>query len=313
MAGTRPAMMAGGRPGYGEQHMRIGFIGLGQMGSGMAGRLIAAGHEVSVYNRSPARAEPLVAQGARLAATPAAACEADAVVTMVAEDTALEAVAFGADGILGALPAGAIHVSCSTISVELAERLTAGHAASGHRFVCAPVFGRPPAAASGQLFVVAAGEKGAVADAAPIFEAIGQRTFILAEKPSSANLVKLSGNFLIACVIETLGEAMALTAKDGIDPHQYLDLLTSTLFGAPAYRTYGTLIADRAFEPAGFAAPLGLKDIRLALAAAETLRVPMPVASLLRDRLLTLIATRGDAVDWSAMGALAARDAGMEP
>lgn len=292
--------------------MRIGFIGLGQMGSGMAGRLIAAGHEVSVYNRSPARAEPLVAKGARLAATPADASRGDAVVTMVAEDAALEAVTHGGDGVLAALPAGAIHVSCSTISVALSEKLAAAHEGAGQRYVAAPVFGRPPAAATGQLFVVAAGEKGAVADAQPVFEAIGQRTFVLAEKPSSANLVKLSGNFLIACVIETLGEAMALVGKDGIDPHQYLELLTSTLFGAPAYKTYGTLIADRNFEPPGFAAPLGLKDIRLALAAAEGLRVPMPAASLLRDRLLTLVATHGEDIDWSAMGALAARDAGME-
>lgn len=292
--------------------MRIGFIGLGQMGSGMAGRLIGAGHEVSVYNRSPARAEPLVAKGARFASTPADAAKGDAVVTMVAEDSALEAVVYGAEGILGALPKGAIHVSCSTISVALAERLTADHEKAGQRFVAAPVFGRPPAAATGQLFVAAAGEAGALTDAAPIFAAIGQRTFTLSDKPSAANLVKLSGNFLIACVIETLGEAMALVEKDGIDPHQYLEFLTSTLFSAPVYKTYGTLIADRAFEPAGFAAPLGQKDIRLVLAAAEALQVPMPAASLLRDRLLTLRATHGEEIDWSAMGALAARDAGME-
>jgi 3-hydroxyisobutyrate dehydrogenase-like beta-hydroxyacid dehydrogenase len=292
--------------------MRIGFIGLGQMGSGMAGRLIAAGHEVSVYNRSPARAEPLVAQGARLASTPADAAKGEAVVTMVAEDAALETIVYGADGILNALPKGAIHISSSTISVALAERLTADHEKAGERFVSAPVFGRPPAAATGQLFVVAAGEAGAIADAEPIFAAIGQRTFPLSDKPSAANLVKLSGNFLLACVIETLGEAMALTAKDGIDPHQYLELLTSTLFGAPAYKLYGTMIADRAFEPPGFAAPLGQKDIRLVLAAAEALQVPMPVASLLRDRFLTLRAIYGDNIDWAAVGALAARDAGME-
>lgn len=292
--------------------MRIGFIGLGQMGAGMAGRLIGAGHEVSVYNRSPARAEPLVAQGARLAATSADASRGDAVVTMVAEDSALETVVYGTDGILAALPKGALHVSCSTISVALSERLTADHAKAGQRYVAAPVFGRPPAAATGQLFVAAAGEAGAIADAEPIFAAIGQRTFTLSEKPSAANLVKVSGNFLIACVIETLGEAMALVGKDGIDPHQYLEFLTSTLFGAPVYKTYGTLIADRAFEPAGFTAPLAQKDIRLVLAAAETLQVPMPVASLLRDRLLNLRAIYGESIDWSAVGMLAARDAGME-
>ena len=145
---------------------------------------------------------------------------------------------------------------------------------------------------------------------APILNSVGQRTFIISETPSAANLVKLSGNFLIACVIESLGEAMALVSKAGIDQHQFLDVVTSTLFGAPVYTTYGRLIADRKFEPAGFAAPLGQKDIRLTLAAAEELRVPLPLASLLRDRFLTLLAYGGDKLDWSAIGQPAANDAG---
>ena len=142
-----------------------------------------------------------------------------------------------------------------------------------------------------------------------MFDAIGQRTFVVSEAPEAANLVKLSGNFLIGSVIESLGEAMALVDKGGVDKHQYLEILTSTLFSAPVYKTYGTLIADERFEPAGFAAPLGLKDIRLVLTAAEELRVPLPIASLLRDRFLTLFADGGEHLDWSAVGSLAARDA----
>jgi 3-hydroxyisobutyrate dehydrogenase-like beta-hydroxyacid dehydrogenase len=176
--------------------------------------------------------------------------------------------------------------------------------------VAAPVIGRPDAAAAGQLYVVAAGAPDAVKAAASLFDAIGQKTFVVSETPKDGNLVKLSGNFLIASVIESIGEAMALIGKAGIDRRQYLDILTSTLFDAAVYKTYGGLIADGKFEPAGFAAPLGAKDIRLTLAAAEDLRVPMPLASLLRDRFLTLLAHGGDKLDWSAIGQLAAKDAG---
>ncbi len=292
--------------------MRIGFIGLGQMGAGMAGNLLAAGHDVMVFNRTPAKAQALVARGARAAATVAAACGGDAVVTMLADDLALEATVGGEHGLMQGLGAETIHVSASTISVALADRLTAAHRAAGRRFVSAPVFGRPEAAAARRLFIVAAGAAEDLQRCEPLFEAIGQRTFCIGDQPSQANLVKLSGNFLIAAVLEALGEAMALVGKAGIDRHAYLDVLTSTLFTAPLYKTYGTLIADEAFEPAGFAAPLGEKDIRFALAAAEALRVPMPLASLLHNRFLTLLATGGEMLDWSAIAQLAARDAGLE-
>jgi 3-hydroxyisobutyrate dehydrogenase-like beta-hydroxyacid dehydrogenase len=291
--------------------MKIGFLGLGQMGRGMAGNLIEAGHQLTVYNRSAGKADTLVRLGATVAKTPAEASHGDAVITMLADDKALEAVAFGADGIIATLPKSAIHISSSTISVALSEKLTEAHAKAGQRFVAAPVFGRPDAAAAGKLFVAAAGAETALKDCAPLFDAIGQRTFVLDETPSSANLVKLSGNFLIASVIESLGEAMALVGKGGVDLHAYLDLLTSTLFSAPVYKTYGGLIASGKFEPAGFAAPLGQKDIRLTLAAAEELQVPMPLASLLRDRFLTLLANGGEKLDWSAIGKLAAKDSGQ--
>ena len=292
--------------------MQVGFIGLGRMGAAMAANLIAAGHAVTVYNRSPAKAAALVEKGARIAASVAGACRGDVVVTMLADDHAVGDVVLGDEGVVASLSADALHVSMSTISVELSERMTAAHGTKGQRYLAAPVFGRPEAAAAAKLFVVTAGSSQSIAIAQPLFDAMGQRTFIVAERPSAANLVKLSGNFLIAAAIEALGEAVVLVAKGGVDRKLYVELLTSTLFAAPAYRTYGGLIADQRFEPAGFAAPLGLKDIRLALAAAEGLEVPMPLASLLRDRLLALVAQGGANQDWSAIASLAARDAGLE-
>lgn len=290
--------------------MDIGFIGLGQMGTGMAANLVKAGHHVTVYNRSPQKVEAVVRRGAEPARTVADACTADVVFTMLANDDAVAGMAFGDDGIIASMRPGATHVSSSTISVELSDRLTSAHFRAGQGFVAAPVFGRPDAAEAAQLFVVAAGDPDPVKAVEPLLDAIGQRTFIVSGPPKAANLVKLSGNFLVATVIESLGEAMTLVAKGGVDKHQYLDILTSTLFSAPVYKTYGALIADENFEPAGFAAPLGHKDVRLALEAAETLRVPLPIASLLRDRFLTLLANGGEHLDWSAISRLSARDAG---
>ncbi|WP_312879952.1 NAD(P)-dependent oxidoreductase [Phyllobacterium trifolii] len=290
--------------------MKVGFIGLGHMGAGMAANLLRANHDVAVYNRTRAKADALVALGATTAASIAEVARADVVISMLANDASVEAVVGGEQGVVSNLAPGAVHISSSTISVALSEKLAAAHHDAGQLFVAAPVFGRPDVAAAGKLFIIAAGAPDSIAIVQPLFDAIGQRTFIVSETPKVANLVKLSGNFLIASVIESLGEAMALVSKGGVDRHQYLDILTSTLFNAPIYKTYGTLIADGKFEPAGFAAPLGQKDIRLTLAAAEDLRVPLPLASLLRDRFLTLLAHGGDTLDWSAIGQLAAMDAG---
>ncbi len=290
--------------------MQVGFIGLGNMGAAMAANLVKAGHDVTVFNRSAEKAAPLAELGAHVAGQVGGACGGEAVVSMLADDTAVDSVVFGEGGILATLPHGAVHVSCSTISVALSKRIAEAHAEAGQLYVAAPVFGRPEAAAAAKLFVVAAGAPGAVDKVRPLLEAVGQRVFAMSDSAEVANLIKLSGNFLIASVIESLGEAMALVGKAGVDPHAYVDMLTSTLFNAPVYKTYGGLIADRKFTPAGFAAPLGLKDIRLALAAGDALRVPMPVASLLRDRFLTLLAQGGDWLDWSAVGGMAARDAG---
>jgi 3-hydroxyisobutyrate dehydrogenase-like beta-hydroxyacid dehydrogenase len=290
--------------------MKLGFIGLGRMGSAMAANLVRAGHEVTVFNRTPGKSSPLVALGAQEAATLAEACRGEAVITMLADDEAASNIAVGSGGLVENLSKGAIHLSMSTISVAMSDRLAQAHAQSGQRYVAAPVFGRPDMAAAAKLFIVAAGDPAAIDACRSVFDALGQKTSTIGGVPSAANLVKLTANFLQAAVIESLGEAIALIGKAGIDRRAYVDLLTSTIFTAPAYKIFGPLIADGTFGTAAFAAPLGYKDIRLALAEAETLRVPMPLASLLHDRFLRLFAQGGDNLDWSAIGGLASQDAG---
>jgi 3-hydroxyisobutyrate dehydrogenase-like beta-hydroxyacid dehydrogenase len=289
--------------------MRVGFIGLGNMGSAMAANLVKAGHDVTVFNRSPDKRRALVELGAHEAAGVADACQGEAVITMLADDVALTDIAFATDGVVASLPAGAIHVSMSTISVALAKNLAQAHAKAGQRFISATVFGRPDVAAAAKLFIVTAGDPAAIAACKPLFDALGQKTIPIGAEPASANLVKLSGNFLLAAVIEALGEAIALVGKAGIDRRAYVDLLTSTIFPAPPYKTYGDLIATSQFRPARFAVPLGYKDIRLALAAAESLSVPMPLCSLLHDRFLRLLSEGGADLDWAALGGLATQDA----
>ena len=280
------------------------------MGAAMAANLVKAGHDLSVFNRSPGRGAALVDLGAHEAANLAEACGGDAVITMLADDDAASDIALGNDGLIAHLPKDAIHLSMSTISVALSKSLAQAHAQAGQRYVPAPVFGRPDMAAAAKLFIVAAGDPATLDACQPLFRAMGQNTFPIGTEPWAANLVKLSGNFLLASAIQALGEAVALIGKAGIDRRAYIELLTSSIFNAPAYRTYGGLISQGKFEPAAFAAPLGYKDIRLALAAAESLRVPMPLGSLLHDRFLRLLAQGGDHLDWSAIGGLAAQDAG---
>jgi 3-hydroxyisobutyrate dehydrogenase-like beta-hydroxyacid dehydrogenase len=292
--------------------MKIGFVGLGHMGSAMAANLLKAGHEITVFNRNPDKRAPLAALGAHEANTLADACRGEVVITMLSDDTAVAEIVFAKYGLLANLARNAIHISMSTISIALSTRLAQAHLQAGQRYVAAPVFGRPDMAAAAKLFIVAAGEPATIDACMPLFDSLGQRTSRISHDPFAANLVKLSGNFLLAAVIEALGEAIALIGKAGIDRHAYVDLLASTIFTAPAYRTYGSLIADGAFAPPAVAAPLGFKDILLGLAAAESLRVPMPLAGLLRDRFLRLLAHGGDGLDWSAIGALAAQDAGEQ-
>ncbi|HSY82592.1 MAG TPA: NAD(P)-dependent oxidoreductase [Gemmatimonadaceae bacterium] len=293
--------------------MRIGFVGLGRMGVGMAGRLVDAGHSLAVYNRTAQRGEELRERGAVLAETPEAAARgAEVVFTMLADDPAVEHVVFAADGILAAMGNNAVHVSASTISVSLARRLMAAHARAGQRYVSAPVFGRPDAAAAGRLFVVAGGPDDVLAYVQPLFDAIGQRTYRMGADPSNANLVKLSGNFMLFAAIEALAEAFALVRKAGVDVAAFKDLLTSSLFNAPAYHTYGDLLVSANDQNPGFTVPLALKDVRLAIAAAESLRVPMPVASLVHDAFVSAMARGYENRDQAVLGRVAAENAGVK-
>jgi 3-hydroxyisobutyrate dehydrogenase-like beta-hydroxyacid dehydrogenase len=232
-------------------------------------------------------------------------------ITMLADDPAMRAVVFGGQ-LIPELAAGAVHVSMSTISVALAQELTQAHTEAGSQFISAPVFGRPDAAEAAKLAIVAAGPAGAIEKCQPLFDAMGRRTFVVGEEPSKANTVKLAGNFLILSVIESLGEAYALLRKSGVAPEQFLEIMTSTLFAAPVYKTYGTLIAKEQFLPAGFKLPLGLKDVSLVLAAAADARAPMPVASLVRDHILAAIARNGEDLDWSSFSRISAENAGLK-
>lgn len=292
--------------------MKIAFIGLGNMGLPMAEHLVHAGHEVTLWNRTLSKAEALQKQGAKAAASAGnAASSAEIAITMLADDHAVELAVLHTGGVFETLPHAAVHISMSTISVALSKRLAEEHAKRGQAYIAAPVFGRPDAAKAGKLFIAVAGASAAVERALPVLEAMGQRVFIMGEKPEMANVVKLTNNFLIATVIESLGEAIAVARKFGIDPHAYVDFLTNTLFAAPVYKTYGGLIADEKYQPAGFRMRLGLKDVKLALAAAEGVDAPLPIASLIRDHLLAAISRGMEDLDWSAMAKLAAEDAGL--
>lgn len=290
--------------------MNIGFIGLGKMGKAIAGLLLSTGHKVTVWNRSPDAVQELVAKGARAAATPADLAKSDFLLSILANDAATRSV-FVDQGLLEAAHPGLIHINLATVSVALAKELAELHRQRKIGYVAAPVFGRPDAAAAGKLNVVVAGDPATVAKAQPILDAIGQKTWPVGDKPENANVVKIAGNFMIASAIETMGEAVALTRSHGVKADAFLDILTNTLFASPAYKLYGGLIAAEKYQPAGFTAPLALKDVRLALSAADENNVPMPFANVLRDSLMELIATGGADDDWVAMARVAARRAGL--
>lgn len=293
--------------------MKVGFIGLGNMGTPMAKNLLAAGHQVAVWNRTLSKAEPLKQQGARVANTPAeAARDAEVIVSMLADDRAVESAILGKDGALGGLPKGAIHVSSSTISVALSERLTQAHADAGQGYVSSPVFGRPDAAEAKQLWVLAAGPKAEVDRVRPLLTAIGRGLTELGEKPSAANVVKLSGNFLIASMMEALSEAFALTQKSGVERSVFLDVFQSVFARSPIFERYAGLIGKEQYSPAGFALRLGLKDVSLVLDAARAAEVPMPLASLVRDNYLSGVAQGMGELDWAALGAIAAERGGLK-
>ena len=293
--------------------MKVGFIGLGAMGQGMAKNLLAAGHALTVYNRTKEKAEALRAAGARVADTPAGAARgAEAVFTMLADDRAVEQVVFGENGLLAGLALGAVHVSSSTISVGLSGRLASAHAAAGQGYVAATVFGRPEAAAAKQLWIVSAGRRADVDRVKPLLEAIGRGLSVVGEDAKAANVVKLSGNFVSASAIEAFGEAYAFARKWGVAPSDLRGVLMALFGDSAILARYVEIIAAEAYEPAGFRLELGLKDMRLVVEAADAASAPMPLASLVHDRLQTVIARGGEQLDWSALGQLAAHDAGLE-
>jgi 3-hydroxyisobutyrate dehydrogenase-like beta-hydroxyacid dehydrogenase len=291
--------------------MKVGFIGLGNMGRPMARNLVRAGHELVVYNRTRSRADELAREGPAVAASVAEASAPGVVMTMLADDSAVEEVTFGKDGILGALPAGGIHMSCSTISIVLARRLAESHLQRGQDFVASPVFGRPQAAEAAKLLIVAAGPDRAVERCRPLFEATGHQLFVLGSEATAANALKLGGNFLIASMLEALGEAFALMRKSGVNPAQFLEIVNGSLLKSPVYENYGKILVEEKFQPAGFKMHLGLKDVRLILAAGEGAAVPLPLASLIRDHLISGIARGYGELDWSAVAKVVAADAGL--
>jgi 3-hydroxyisobutyrate dehydrogenase-like beta-hydroxyacid dehydrogenase len=277
----------------------------------MARNLLRAGHSVTAYNRTPGRAELLAGDGAIVVSSPSeAAREAEVVVTMLSDDPAVRSVVFD-HGLLEALPPGAIHLGMSTIGVACSRQLAEAHVAAGQGYVAGPVFGRPEAAEAGRLWVVAAGAAPHIEACRPLMEAMSRAVSVVGADPCLAVVVKVTGNMLIASMIEALGEAFALQRKWGVEPLAFLDVVNGALFNSPLYANYGNLIASEKYEPAGFRMRLALKDARLVLEAGDAVSVPLPLASMLRDHLLTGVANGKGDTDWSAVAQLAAENAGL--
>jgi 3-hydroxyisobutyrate dehydrogenase-like beta-hydroxyacid dehydrogenase len=279
--------------------MKIGFLGYGQMGRPMVERLKGAGHSVTVYNRT--RRAPDVAP------EPEQVLDAEVVITMLADDAAVRSVWIDS-GMVRKLPAGAIHLNMATVSMAIAREL----AALQKNYVAAPVFGRPPLAAQGQLDIVAAGPNEALERCRPLFSVLGKQTFVVGEEPAAANAVKIARNFLLACLIESLGEAFALVRKCGVEPQKFLDVIGSTSLGSPAYKSYGKMIVEQAWKPAQFAMPLGVKDVELALATARDAGMGLELGELIRAHLMDAIRAGRGEEDWAALAGHIAHRAGVK-
>lgn len=293
----------------------VGFIGLGHMGTAMAANLTAAGHRVIGYVRRPDQMGKLMALGLKPTTDVADLFDCEVVISMLPDDAAVHDVVFGrkdrgVDGLAMGLVPGAIHLSMSTISTAAAASLAGEHARNGQGYVAAPVFGNPDAAKARQLFIVAAGVAADVERCRPLLDAMGQQTFVVGADPAHANLIKLIGNMMSATAIEMLGEAVAVIRKRGLDPKAFVDILTSAFFGGRLHRIFGNRIVAEQYTP-GFPLPLVLKDVRLALAEAEEVAVPMPSVSVVRDRLITGLARGYADLDWTALGLIAAEEAGL--
>lgn len=291
--------------------MKIGFIGLGAMGAGVARNLLKAGHQVTVWNRSPGPVKAIVAEGASAAATPADTLRGDIVFSMLANDAAIEAVGLCGDLLEKAAP-GLIHINMATISLPLARRLAAAHAARKIGYVACPVFGRPDAAAAAQLILVAGGEKALIEKIRPVLTPLGQRIVVAGEKPEAANLFKIAGNFMTASAIETYGEAIALLRKGDADAEAFYDMMSGFYYSGSIHKLYGRIILDQKYDPAGFKLSLGYKDAGLALEAAKILEAPLPACSLVHDHFLSAMANGDGDKDWSLIADMAARRAGLK-
>lgn len=291
--------------------MKVGFIGLGAMGSAMASNLVAAGHHVTVWNRSEAAAEKLASLGAKAASTPDRAAQGEVLHSMLANDQAVRSV-FLDGGLLDAMDPGTLHVNHATISVALARQLAEEHARRGLGYVAAPVFGRPDVAAAGKLNMLVAGAPGAIEKARPLLETMAARLWPMGETPERANVVKLAGNFMIVSAIESLAEASVLARAYGVSAADFIELMTSTLFASPVYQGYGKAMAEERFTPPGFALPLGLKDVMLAQDAAQAEQVPMPLAGVLRESLIEALADGAQEMDLAALARASARRANLD-
>lgn len=289
--------------------MRIGFIGLGGMGQPMAENLLKAGYEVAVWNRSAGPAQALVAQGARHYATPAEFTDSEVLISMLADDDISRDVMLE-QGALAALPAGAVWINMATVSVAFTEAMAAKASARGCHYIAAPVLGRVDVAAAGNLNILTAGDEALLEKVRPIFDVLGSKTWRFGERPEQAAAVKLAANFMLASAIEAMGESAALVGAYEVAPADFLGMLTSTLFAAPAYKNYGAMIAENRYAPAGFTMKLGLKDVRLAQQAAESKHVPMGFAGVLRDNYLDALAHGDEHLDWAALATVAARRSG---
>ncbi len=291
---------------------QIGFIGLGAMGAPMAANLLAAGFSLTVYNRTASKTEPLVQKGARRAERAGDVAQPGGiVVTMVSDDAALEELVLGDAALARRLAPGGTHLSMSTVSPAASRRLAASHAEAASTLVAAPVFGRPEAAAARRLWICVSGPPAAKAAVRPLLDAMGQAVFDFGEDAGAANVVKISGNFLIAAAMEAMAEALVMAEKSGVDRAATIEMLSKSLFACPVYQNYGAAIARRRHSPAGFRLPLGAKDVNLVLKTAGEVNAPMPMASLLRDRFVNAIAKGRAELDWSAIALGARDDAGL--
>jgi len=291
----------------------IGFIGLGSMGLPIATNLIESGYKLRVYNRTLEKAQPLAEKGAEVVDSPASVVEpGDIAITMLANDQALEAVVLGNDGILNKLGTGGIHLSMSTVSPATAKKLAEQHEKQGTHYLGAPVFGRPDAAAARKLWIALSGNGVAKERVRPILDKLGQGIFDFGEAAGAANVVKLAGNFLIISAIEAMAEAFTLAEKNGIDRTQIANLFGQTIFACPIYQNYGHAIAQEQYEPAGFKLSLGLKDVTLALQTARESQMPLPLASLLHDRLIAAVARGKGDIDWTGLALSISEEAGLK-